>query len=320
MPTAPQALALSLFLMLALSGCEQGNAPTSSAEVARQGAYSIRLSHDGNHAMVGSLHHGGSLWTLQPFERRYDWNHQSEGFSNLVSSAFAPDDNFVATTDLRTIVLWQVDSGEAVWFWNAPGDIEDIALGPNGDFALLAMQDYTATLFDIKNGGILRRLAHDGVVYDVSLNHEGILAATASDDLSARVWDLQSGEILHQFQHDNQVRTAELSADGRVLFSSALSSPGRLWDVGSGRLLHELGNTRGHFSAASFDRNGRQLLTGTTSGVISLWDVNSGEMLKQWHAEQRDGWINRSVLIEDVAFTNSGYQAAGANGLIFTLQ
>jgi WD40 repeat protein len=320
MPDNRFALLSCLTLSVLLSGCEQGKAPSSSQEVARQGAYSVQFSHSGQHVMVGSLHHGGSLWSLAPFERRYDWNHVAEGYSNLTSSAFSPDDQFIATTDLRTIVLWQLESGEAVWYWNAPGDIEDIALGPNGDFALLAMQDYTATLFDSKNGGILRRLAHDGIVYDVSLSSNGLLAASASDDLTARVWNLQSGEQLQSFEHANQVRTAELSANGDVLFTSAMSSPGKLWDVRSGKLLHELGNTRGHFSAARFDENSRQLLTGTTSGLVSLWDVSTGKRLQQWHAEQRDSWVNKSLVIEDVAFIAGGYRAAGANGLVFELQ
>jgi len=303
-----------------LSACDDAKAPAKIEEVAKQGAYSIRFSPDGTRAMVGSLHHGGNLWSLTPPERHYDWNHQSEGYSNILNSAFSPDGNFVATADNRTIVLWQQDSGEAVWFWNAPGDIEDIALTANGNLALLAMQDYTATLFDIKNGGIRQRLAHDGIVYDVSVSADGVLAASGSDDSSARVWNLDTGKSLHTLKHNNQVRTAQLSADGRLLFTSAFSESGKIWDARSGQLLSEIATVRGHYSAARFVDNGRQLITGSSSGRIELWNVSDGSRQQVWRAAPRDTWVSNNVLVEDVARNGSQWLAAGSNGLVYFLR
>lgn len=312
--------ALTLSSLLLLTGCDDAKAPQETTRVALQGAYSQTFSADGRDLMVGSLHHGGSLWTTQPLERLYDWNHQDGTYSNITSSAFSPDGRFVVTTDTRTIVLWQRDSGEAVWFWNAPGDIKDIALTSNGDLALLGMADYTATLFDIKNGGIRLRLPHDGIVYSVSVNRDGLIAATGSDDLQVRLWSLSDGQLLHQLPQTNQVRTVEFSADGRLLFTSAMNDSGRIWDVASGRPLAAIGKTRGHYSAARFSADGRQLLTGNSAGRIELWQVSDGTRLHSWRAtgEQRLG--SRAVLVEDVAFTRDGYLAAGSNGLLYRLQ
>ncbi|MDK2776575.1 MAG: PQQ-binding-like beta-propeller repeat protein [Pseudomonadota bacterium] len=322
MPTAVPARLLSMLLpaMVLLSGCDQARAPAEVHEVARQGVYSATLSHDGSEILVGSIHHGGSLWTTSPTERIYDWNHSSEGYSNIISAAFSPEGNYVATTDNRTIVLWQRQSGEAVWYWNAPGNIEDIALTADGDYALLGMQDFTATLFDIKNGGIRQRLAHDGIVYDVSLSDDGLLAATASADLNARLWNPENGRLIRTLPHDNQVRTAQLSADGRLLFTSALNEPGRIWDAASGKLLHEIDKTRGHYSAARFAPGNRQLLTGNSSGEIELWDVSSGKRTQVWRAKPRDTWVSNNVLVEDVAFLGNHWVAAGTNGLMYILE
>ena len=313
-------LIMLLPAMLLLSGCDKGKTPAEVHEVARQGAYSMTLSADGKAILVGSIHHGGSLWTVTPPERIYDWNHTAGIYSNITSAAFSPDGQFVATTDNRTIVLWQRDTGEAVWYWNAPGDIEDISLTSNGDYALLGMRDYTATLFDIKNGGIRQRLAHDGIVYDTSISDDGLLAATASDDLNARLWNLGNGKLLHTLKHENQVRTAQLSADGRLLFTSALNDNGRIWDTASGRLLKEIDKTRGHYSAARFSADGSQLLTGNSSGQIELWNVSSGKRIQIWRATPRDTWVSNNVLVEDVAFSGQGWIAAGANGLLYILR
>jgi len=311
------ALIPALFL---LSGCDNGKQPADVREFARQGVYSMTFSPDGADLMVGSIHHGGSLWTTQPPERIYDWNHVAENYSNIVSSAFSPDGDYVATTDNRTIVLWQRNSGESVWYWNAPGDIMDIALTPDGNYALLGMRDFTATLFDIKNGGIRQRFAHDGIVYDVSLSDDGLLAATASDDLNARIWNMENGELLQTLKHNNQVKTAQLSKDGRMLFTSALNETGKIWDVASGKLMKEIPPTRGHYSAAKFSDNDAQLLTGNSSGKIELWNVSSAERLQFWRASPRDTWVSNNVLVEDVAFLSNGWAAAGTNGLFYMLR
>jgi WD40 repeat protein len=321
MSTRLSTLALTLLpTLLLLSGCDQGKEPAEVREVARQGVYSMTFSADGSDVLVGSIHHGGSLWSTQPSERIYDWNHVAEGYSNIISSAFSPDGRFVATTDNRTIVLWQRESGEAVWYWNAPGDIKDIALTSEGNYALLGMRDFTATLFDIKNGGIRQRLAHDGIVYDVSITDDSVLAATGSDDLNARIWNLENGKLLQTLKHNNQVKTAQLSKDGRLLFTSALNETGKIWDVASGKLLQELPPTRGHYSAAKFADNDAQLLTGNSSGKIELWNVSTGERLQFWRASPRDTWVSNNVLVEDVSFTGNGWLAAGTNGLLYLLR
>ena len=217
------------------------------------------------------------------------------------------------------IVLWDVATGESIWYWNAPGEIQDIALTSNGNYALLGLDDYSATLFDIRNGGIRQRLPHDGIVYDVSVDEEGLLAASASDDLTAVVWNLNDGSAMKTLKHDNQVRTAQISPSGKLLFTSAMRESGKLWDVRSGKLLKELPGGRGHFTAARFSANESQLLTGNTSGQIQLWNLKSGDELAIWRATTGDRWVGNNQLVEDVAFAGSSYRAAGANGRVYFL-
>jgi len=312
-------LLTSLATALILTACDQATAPDSFVEVANQGVYSVRINHSGSAAFVGSLHHGGSYWTLNPAERHFDWNHQADSYSSLTSAAFAPGDDYVASADNRTIVLWKVSTGEAVWYWNAPGDIEDIALTENGDLALLAMSDYTATLFDIRDGGIRQRLPHDGIVYDVSLSENGLLGASASDDLTAAVWNMNDGSRVASLKHGNQVKTAQLSPSGRLVFTSALREPGRIWDTSKGETLVELPGGRGHFTAARFSDNEQQLLTGNTSGQIQLWDTATGQELMRWRATAGDNWVGNNVQVEDVGFSDTGIVAAAANGRVYKM-
>lgn len=309
-----------LFFTLFLSACDNGKKPESFDELTAQGAYSLCLNHDASSAFAGSIHHGGSFWRLKPFDRLYNWNHQAEKNSSIVSCDFSPESNFLATTDNRTIALWNTQTGEAIWLWNAPGDIHDISLTNNGQYALLAMADYTATLFDIKNGGIKRTLRHDGIVYDVSINKKATLAASASDDSTARIWDLTTGKELQHLKHSNKVRTAELSLDGAFVLTSAVGEPGRIWDVKTGKVLQEIPINSGFFNSARFSKDSRALLTGSSSGSIQLWDTKTGALKNTWQAIPRNEWVSQNVLIEDVAFTKNGYAASGSNGRVFHLK
>lgn len=305
---------------LLLSACTSGSKPERFDEITQQGAYSLCLNQNASFAFAGSIHHGGSLWRLEPFDRLFNWNHQAGKNSSIVSCDFSPEGNFVATTDNRTIALWNSKTGEAIWLWNAPGDIHNISLSSNGQFALLAMADYTATLFDIKNGGIKRILRHDGIVYDVSLDSKTKLAASASDDLSAKIWDLNSGKELHRLAHNNQVRTAQLSPDGNLLFTSAIGEAGHLWDTKSGQLVHEFPINSGFYSSVRFNKDNTELLTGTSAGKIQLWQVATAKLTKTWQATPKNKWVSNNVLIEAVAFNNQGYVAGAANGRVYYLK
>lgn len=316
---ARQAMCLC-FLALLLVACSSSDGAKRSERVAHSGVYSASISPDASMIMVGSLNHGGSLWTRKPFGRTFDWNHKTNTKSNILSSAFSADGAFVATAEERTIVLWNTKTGEAVWFWNAPGAIEDIELTQQGDMALLGLKDSTAKLFDIKNGGVKATLRHDGTVYDVSLSDDGLTAASASDDNTARVWQLPSGKLAHTLKHRNQVRTAELSSDGKILFTSALSDDGIIWDAQSGKELARIGFTRGHYSSARFSTNKRWLLTGNAIGIIELWDVRSGDRKRRWKPASTKTFGTRSIMVKDVAFLGKYFLAVGADGQIHWLK
>jgi hypothetical protein len=312
----PTAILSSLFL----TACGIGKQPERFDELARQGVHSLCLNQDGSFAFAGSIHHGGSLWRLQPFDRLYNWNHQAGKNSSITNCDFSPEGNFVATTDNRTIALWNSNTGEAIWLWNAPGDIQDISLSNNGQYALLAMADYTATLFDIKNGGIKRTLRHDGIVYDVSIDEQGVFAASASDDSSARIWNLNNGKQIQRLEHNNTVRSAEISADGRFVFTSALGDPGRLWHSETGKVISEFPINSGFYSSARFSQDGLSLLTGSSAGKIQLWETKTAKLKQTWQAIPKNKWVSNNVLIDAVAFAKTGYVASGSNGRVFYLK
>lgn len=319
----PPALIIITVACLALTGCDDANKPAKSWENAVQGLYSATLSGNGQYGIVGSVNHGGSLWEMRSKERLFNWNHTKGEYTGIVAAAISPENNYAATASQRTIVLWEVASGQPVWFWTAPGDILSMALTPNGDYALLGLANHTAVLFDIKNGGVKRTFHHNGKVRSVSLSDDAKLALSGSDDRTAKLWELQSGQLLHTWQHENQLVLTRLSSSGKYAFTAAQADKAVVWDTGSGKQVKEMPIKKGPYiassayTAATFSTDETQLLTGTNSQLVQLWNTKSGQETKRWKVTKKDTWKPTSATVLAVSFSdNAGrYYAIASNGM-----
>ena len=314
--------------ILLLSACDNAEKPAASWETAAQGLYTATLSSDSNYAVVASIYHGGSLWDMRSKERLYNWNHSKGDYTGIIAAAFSPEGNYAATASQRTIVLWEVGTGKPVWFWTASGDVLSMALTPNGDYALLGLEDHTAVLFDIKNGGVKRTYRHNGKVRSVALTNDARFALTGSDDHTAKLWELDSGEAIHTWEHDNQLVTTALSPTGKYAFTAAQADKALIWDVASGKQIKQMPISKSSYiagaayTAAKFSADESRLLTGTNSQLVQLWNVSSGAELKRWKVTKKDKWKPSAATVLTVGFgSKSGqYYAVGSNGLSHQLK
>lgn len=313
--------------LLFLGACEPLPEPKASFEVAVQGSHMGRLSNNGSRAIIGSINHGGSLWQVLKKERLYDWNHSKEK-TTLVAAAFSPEGDWAMTSDSHSLVLWQVESGEAFRFWTAPGEVLSIALAPNGEYALLGMADHSAVIFDSKRGGVKRRFNHSGRVRSVDLSADGKLALTGSEDRSSTLWSVASGKALQTMQHEEDVQLVRLSPKGDRALSAAKYDKAVVWNTSNGKAIGEIPLSaekikRGlRFSAARFSSSGRYLLVGRPDQRVQLWDTKSMKTLAEWGVLKRDAWKPTSAAIQDVAFASAKrtYYAIASNGFIHQLE
>lgn len=318
-----------LVICFGLAGCEQFTPPKKSWENAVQGLYAAALSSQGQYAIIGSINHGASLWDMQRKERLFDWNHVKGEYTGIVAAALSPEQNYAATAAQRTIVLWETATGAPVWYWSTPGDILSMALTPDGSYALLGLDNHTAVVFDIKNGGVKRTFHHQGKVRTVALNQEGTLALTGSDDRSAKLWNVQSGELLHSWQHGNQLTTTALSSSGKYAFTAGQADRAVIWNAQTGKEMFEFPIKQGTYIAgatytsARFSTDEKQLLVGTNSQLIQLWNIGGSDAaIKQWKVPKKERWKPTAATILAVSFTSrSGlYHAISSNGMSHELE
>jgi WD40 repeat protein len=318
----------TLFIVLALSACSGTNTPTSSIEVAVKGAQAAAISDDGKFAIIGSIHHGGSLWRLSDSERLYNWNHKAGELSTIIAADFSADGQWALTANPHTMVLWSMKDGSSARYWTAPGTILDIALSSDGNYALLGLDDQSAVLFDIQRGGIKRTFHHKNRVRSVSLSADNKVALSGSEDFTANAWDVNTGKLISSMTHNDDIQQVALSPDGNIALSASQYDQAVVWDTRSGK---SLGNVplqaeklrRGiRFTSAQFNQDGSRLLTGRPDQTVQLWNTNSMTEIERWKVPKRDAWKPTSAAVIAVGFSSKkgNYIAVASNGFIHTLQ
>ena len=319
-------LALYVMTALMLSACFSGESPTQQWTMAQKGAYSAKLSKDGSHLLIGSIHHGGSSWQIDPLERLYNWNHRAKEYSILAATAFSPEERYAATANQQDLVLWDLTTGKSEGFWSSPAEIMQMDLSPNGDYALLGLADHTAVYFDVKNGGVKRTFRHDARVRSVDLSQDATLALTGSDAYKAKLWSVETGELLKEMTFGNVVDTVALSPNAQWAFSAGSLDKAVIWDVNTAQEVHTLSNIkdfsqkRVSYLSARFSADNQQLLTGTASGLVQLWNVSSGEELRSWRIHRRDPYGPVHAGVYAVGFGQGKYYALGSNGIMNELK
>lgn len=296
--------------------------------VAAVGLNAAALSDDGRHAVVGSMHHGISLWRTEDRERLFDWSHKAQIDTTLLAADMSPEGDWALTADAHTLALWDARSGAGVRFWQAPGTIESVQLGANGGKALLGLSDHTAVWFDIRKGGIIHTLNHSNRVRSVALSDDGKIAVTGSEDSTAVAWDLTTGQAISRVRHGDEVQLVALSADGQLALSMGKYDRALIWSTSDGAILGEVPLAaerlkRGlRFTSARFSKDKQWLLTGRPDQRVTLWQLPELEAKAQWEIPLERRWKPSGAAILDVAFGTgeADFFAIASNGLVYWLQ
>lgn len=324
-------LAKNIFLssiILCISACQKTGKPETSTEVARIGIYAGSLSKNAEHAVIGSLYDGASLWRIDDNERLYNWNHTNETETILSSTDFSPKGRWALTSSMHDMVLWDIETGEGTRYWKAPAEILGVSLARNAGFALLGLSDSTAVMFDIQKGGILRTFTHGNRVRSVDLSEDGKIALSGSEDFTAKTWNTRTGDMLFQQQHEDDVQLVKLSDDGTLALSVSKYDSAKIWKTNDGELIGEIPLRAEHvkrglrYTSARFSQDNAQLLTGRPDRRVELWQINNLELKAKWRLPKRSFWKPTSAAVLDLSFSKNTdeIKAISSDGFIHTLK
>jgi eukaryotic-like serine/threonine-protein kinase len=189
--------------------------------------------------------------------------------------------------------LWDIASGTSFqqWILQSDGEISSLALGPDGQKALIGAYDRKARILDLRSRRTIEPvMSHDERVNVVAISHGGQLYLTGDDRGLVRLWDhADRVRPRHELRGAGWITSAAFSPDDRTALIGVGYMPGLagsrpdvlVWDTRTGKVIGDpLPHTSNAF-AAGFSPDGRTFLTGDEPGT-RLWDATTRQPLGEW--------------------------------------
>lgn len=203
---------------------------------------------------------------------------------------YSPDGRLFAWASGKTILLWDVASGQVLRTWKPGQDgqyISDLEFSPDGRLLVAGTYLFPRTssigqvqLWDVESGKLVQVLAeHLYDVGDVVFSPDGRFLAAVIGRHQIRIWEVGSGLLLQNLNgHDEWAISLAFSPSGDLLASGGSLSTSyqptiKFWQVESGKLLNTLSVPQLWSAKLAFSPDGRLLLSGSFDGTVRLWGV-----------------------------------------------
>ncbi len=319
--------ALAIVCLLALYGCSDQERPIGDYRIASHSLLSAAYSRNSDQYFIGAFNHGGSLWKtsygdVSASERLYDWNHCAEEFSAIRVAAFSGNGQFVATTEGSSMALWSTETGESQRYWQSPSRIIDLDISKAGEYALLALDNQSAVLFNLLRGGVVGSLKHEETISSVSIDDDATLALTGANDGVAIIWSLEDGKAKFELPHMSPVNFVALAPSGNWAVTATYQGGVFIWNARTGKQVVKLFRINPGITSLSFSKEEDQLLIGTARESIQLVTRDTGERIRRWKIPNNGPWHKAAVIA--VSFGDEGvgqqiYHAISSTGVAYML-
>jgi WD40 repeat protein/serine/threonine protein kinase/DNA-binding SARP family transcriptional activator len=228
----------------------------------------------------------------------------------VVSLAFSPDSQTVATTTQNGIVLvWNISGEQPEELYRLNGHAKfllDIVFSPDGAQLATASGDGTARLWSVDPLGQGEVRTFQGVpfMYDLALSPDETLLAIGGLRGSAELRDATTGELLLTMDNDSEsvfanfapgVYSVDFNPDGSRLAAAGADGIARIWDIASGEVLLSInahdpeavtGGVVYGVAEVRFSPDGTRFVTVGSDGLVRIWDAETGAELLTFLAEE----------------------------------
>ncbi|WP_438970105.1 WD40 repeat domain-containing protein [Methylophaga sp.] len=322
-----------------LVACTNERAAITEWQHSQLGSYAAAFSPDRRYVLVGDTDLPAKLWDIEAGKIKYAWQNKAGEAGTTTDVAFSHDGKVAATCESQTIVLWNMADGEPMVRLEFPATVKDMALSPQGDYVLLALQDRKAVYFDVIANRVKYIFEHDGkavnapinqLINTVAISPDGSSGLTGGDDNTARLWDLETGEQVQQWQHGNDVSLVSFDPLGGFVITAAGNDQTRLWNLKTGDQIAVLNNSpipidsswsdfpifQTTTSAIGYSADNQFIVTGHPNRQICTWQAQDGSPVDCWQAPRRQP-LKPGVVLQAVTFSPDGkaiYSESG-NGL-----
>lgn len=233
----------------------------------------------------------------------------SLSFLNVLSVAFSPDGNLLATGDTNgEIRLWKVADEQLIFTCQGHTNwVRVVAFSPDGKTLASGSTDRTVKLWDAATGNYLKTLVeHTNWVWSISFSPDSKIIASASDDKTVKIWDVSTGECLNTLLHTHWVRSVAFGSDNSTLASGSVDQIVRLWNIITGECFNHWQESNHIVRSIAFRLEDGKLATGSDDAKVRLLDICTGEWLRVFEEHTQQVWA--------VAFSPDGKILASGSG------
>jgi WD40 repeat protein len=236
--------------------------------------------------------------------------------------AVTPDGRCAVSASGRTLVVWDLQSGQALRTRTWPeARVNAVAVTPDGRRAVSTSDDRTLKVWDLDSGRqnrtlrrrvslvrIWRRLVWDEEerITAVVVTPDGRRAVSASSSRTLVVWDLETGQELRTLTgHKGRVNAVAVTPDGRRAVSASWDRTLKVWDLGTGQEECTLTGHEKLVNAVAVTPDGRRAVSASDDRTLVVWDLQSGQALRTLTRHEAGAHI--------VAVTPDGRRAVSAS-------
>jgi WD40 repeat protein len=249
--------------------------------------YTVAVSPNG--LLLAAAGKKGTLliFDIKSGEVRYRLKGHKKSIWTIV---FHPEGKWLASAgDDKRILFWSLKTGQKIMEWEAPDEVNALAVSPDGCYLASGGKDKNVTLWKITTGKkwhIFRGHTDSISIGGIAFHPTKELLLTGSFDDTARLWDIKTKETLHILRgHTDDIANVIFSPDGETLGTSSDDKMIRLWDVHSGKMLRLLHGHHRKILGLRFITASR-LISASRDGTLRIWDSDSGMTLRVLQGHQ----------------------------------
>ncbi len=247
---------------------------------------SIAFSPDGN-AIVGSSREGliqNQVWSIVTKEKITTFSSDG-GIGRHV--AFSPNGKTIASSDGRTIILWDIVTMQELVRLDSEDTIDTISVSHDG--ALIAGAGWAGLVrvWDVLTGQLKNTFGHAGRVNSIAFSPTENILASGGGDATVKLWDTITGTELLTIRRTERISTVAFSPDGKTLAWIEASPPDtiHLWDVTTRSIIALYEDpTVYDMNSIVFSPDGKTFLTvDAQNDIVKVWDINTGNTIDLGH-------------------------------------
>ncbi len=200
--------------------------------------------------------------------------------------------------------LWDVQQGKELRSLKGTAGVGSLVFSPDSKrIALLAGEDNTIQLWDVKSGELLLPMGRAGELIGFTVDGRSLVTFAGGQ---VSIWEIATGKLRQRFQGPaGDPRASALSPDGRTL-ATAHGEVIRFWSLSAGRVQRALVGHVAEVMVLAWSRDGSRLASGSGDGSVRIWDVARGEPM-QYYMGHRDA-------VRCLGFSADGkYLVSGSN-------